>query len=399
MTWRTRLRTASFRGIRFNLTSADAGFGRRTVDHEFPNRDEPYSEDLGRKARTFQIDAFISGFDYQRQRDRLIAACEAKGPGRLVHPYYGTRMVVCKSCDVREASYDGGVARFRLEFREAGELLFPRAQRQPKSLLSIIGLNLDTSAIEQFVDKFSVAGYPAFVVASAQTKLEAIADAIEASTSFINRNSDEVADLAFAISDLRNDAADLVNLPSLLAERLSNSFSLLRSSITDNREALDAQKKLFSFGSTDKRSTLTTSTRIAENQNLDALNNLTRLLALSNAARIAPEINYSSVDEASLILKDLFDLIEAQQEIAGISDDVFQNLDQLRAELARGVPPSDQKLPYVLTKNLPETTNSLVLSYDLYESLNLEQDIIDRNKIKHPGFIPGGIEIKVLSNV
>ena len=42
------LREASYEGIRFDVDSATLSFGRRTVTHEFPQRDTSYVEELGK---------------------------------------------------------------------------------------------------------------------------------------------------------------------------------------------------------------------------------------------------------------------------------------------------------------------------------------------------------------
>ncbi|TNY06237.1 DNA circularization protein, partial [Escherichia coli] len=45
------LRPASFRGVGFFVASDQGEYGRRGPVHEYPNRDNPYFEDLGEKAR------------------------------------------------------------------------------------------------------------------------------------------------------------------------------------------------------------------------------------------------------------------------------------------------------------------------------------------------------------
>ncbi|HHG0355951.1 TPA: DNA circularization N-terminal domain-containing protein, partial [Escherichia coli] len=48
MTWKDRLQGASFRGVPFKVEEESAGTGRRVETHEYPNRDKPYTEDLGK---------------------------------------------------------------------------------------------------------------------------------------------------------------------------------------------------------------------------------------------------------------------------------------------------------------------------------------------------------------
>lgn len=398
MAWRKQLRTASFRGIRFNLLGSESSFGRRTANHEFPKRDEPYTEDLGKKAAEFSIEAYISGFDYLRNRDRLVKACETAGPGKLVHPFYGNRQVVCTACDIRESAQDGGIAFFRLTFRTAGKLQFPVVKKDPKGLLETIGAGVDEKSSQEFLNTYTLASQPAFVVASAQEKVTDFIDALEASTSFITRNADEIADLAFAITDLRNDLDEIIHTPEVLATRIQNSFSLLKQSISGRKESLDTQRGFFGFGSADTYSSVNTLTRATEESNLRALNRLIARAALVQASLDIAEVEFESVQEAEYY-RDLFlDEINSQQEAEDVSDDVFQSLDQLRAELRNAAPREDQDLPNLVDVTLKTTTNSLALCYELYESLERETDIINRNELPHPGLIPGGETIQVLRN-
>jgi prophage DNA circulation protein len=69
--------------VPFAVRRSDAQVGRRTVQHEYPQRDTPFAEDMGRAARRFSLDAYVLGPDYDQARDRLIDALEARGPGLL----------------------------------------------------------------------------------------------------------------------------------------------------------------------------------------------------------------------------------------------------------------------------------------------------------------------------
>ncbi|MNN99925.1 hypothetical protein D3C81_2196910 [compost metagenome] len=49
--WRDRKQGASFRGVPFLVDTDSVPVGRRTQLHEFPQRDQPFVEDLGRRTR------------------------------------------------------------------------------------------------------------------------------------------------------------------------------------------------------------------------------------------------------------------------------------------------------------------------------------------------------------
>ena len=123
-TWRMQLVPASFRGAEFHIDANSRASGRRMVLHEFPKRDIPYAEDMGRKARGFPINGYVIGPDYKSARDDLIDALETEGPGQLVLPTLGQWQVQVRDYTVRETRQAGGMAEFEMQFVEAGEESF-----------------------------------------------------------------------------------------------------------------------------------------------------------------------------------------------------------------------------------------------------------------------------------
>ena len=125
MSWRDGLLPASFRDVGFSVEAHENGGGRRIALHEYPGREESFPEDVGRRAQTFQVEAFIVGDDYMERRDALADACDRPGPGVLVHPYRGRREVSCERWTLSERASDGRMCRFTLEFVEAGRNRYP----------------------------------------------------------------------------------------------------------------------------------------------------------------------------------------------------------------------------------------------------------------------------------
>lgn len=128
--WQARLRPASFRGVPFGVEAESGSAGRRGRVHEYPFRDMPYTEDLGRRARRWRIQAFVIGDDADLQRDALISACEVKGAGELIHPTLGNLQVqVDPDTPIEwvERWDEGRVIAVQLAFVEPGQLQFPTA--------------------------------------------------------------------------------------------------------------------------------------------------------------------------------------------------------------------------------------------------------------------------------
>ena len=123
--WRAALLPASFNGVQFHVDVDSKASGRRLVVHEFPKSDTPYTEDMGRRARHFTVNAYViqcatDGFDYKPNRDALVAQLEQEGPGILVHPTMGMDTVEVDQYSVTERREQGGMAEFEITFVEAG---------------------------------------------------------------------------------------------------------------------------------------------------------------------------------------------------------------------------------------------------------------------------------------
>lgn len=116
----------SFRGVPFRTVDADMKVGRRNVVNEYPQRDEAYVDDLGRRARRFVVEAYVIGPNYLAERDALIKAFETKGSGELIHPRYGLRKVSLDGeVSVKETPERGGMARISVTFVEDTSNTFP----------------------------------------------------------------------------------------------------------------------------------------------------------------------------------------------------------------------------------------------------------------------------------
>lgn len=116
---------ASFGGIPFAVLGNQISTGRRTAVHEYPFRDIPYTEDLGRRARRISFSAFVIGADVAAQTAALLVRCEVKGPQLLVHPTLGMSMWICETCETTESWDKGRYVEFRLSFVEAGFNTYP----------------------------------------------------------------------------------------------------------------------------------------------------------------------------------------------------------------------------------------------------------------------------------
>ena len=109
---------ASFKGVSFEVTSSEGMFGRRVQEHEFPFADANVFEDLGKASQAFIVDGFVIGDDFQARAENLIKVLESKGPGKLVHPWFGTLEVYAVAPMRVKWSLEDRIAQISMSFKK-----------------------------------------------------------------------------------------------------------------------------------------------------------------------------------------------------------------------------------------------------------------------------------------
>jgi prophage DNA circulation protein len=153
--WRDALRPASFRVAQFHVEAGSRENGRRIVQHEFPKRDIPYAEDMGRKSYDFTVRGYCIAYpfdtdrdlykrDYRISRDILMEELERNGPGVLQLPLLPPMMVVVQRYRVTEEQKAGGYCSFDITFMEAGQQLPPARDTREAVIMESLGLTKRT---------------------------------------------------------------------------------------------------------------------------------------------------------------------------------------------------------------------------------------------------------------
>ncbi len=401
MGWRDTLQKAKFRDAEFNVQGTDGQVGRRTVLHEYAKRDEPYAEDMGRKAREFNLEAYVIGADYMAARDRLIAAIEQPGPGTLVHPYRGTFSVVVTACRISETSDEGGMARFSLTFVEAGKNANPAARLDTQAAVVAKAAQARAAAETNFGRVFTVAGQPAFVGDAAGSWVtEALGGMGEAARFIEGMEPDLLSEYALDGQRLAAGLAGLLGAPGDLAARMTSRMAALLSMTDAPESAFRQLAALFGFGQVHRSYsapvTPTTTARRQQAANEAAVTALTRQAAVITAAEASAGMNFASFDEAAEVRTTLVDALDAEAEAA--DDATYMALTSLRAAVVADIGSRGADLARVVRVAQPATLPALVVAHRVHGDASREAEIVARNRVRHPGFVPGGLPLEVLSD-
>jgi len=129
--WRAALLPAHFDGNLFHVEMGSREGGRRIVLHEFPKKDLPYAEDMGRSATAFIVRGYCIAYpfdaglplysrDFRTARNLLQQRLDEGGPGNLQLPTMAPMLVVCQKYRLTEEERFGGYCVFDMQFVEHG---------------------------------------------------------------------------------------------------------------------------------------------------------------------------------------------------------------------------------------------------------------------------------------
>lgn len=386
---------ASFRGVTFFVDSAERSIGRRVVSHEFPYRNAPFHEDLGKKGRGYRVEGYVIGDNYIAQRDKLADALDGKpDPGQLVHPYYGTLTVVCVGASHRESKADGGMCMFSMEFLDApAQSVAPTVVDDPVGAIGTSASAAIVATQAEFVEKYDVQSLPGFALESAEGALKQATAALNDKLAPIVTVSQELAEFAGQVSLITARATSLVRQPAeVLSEFRAAIIGLVQTTIDAPFAVMTALAEAYDV-ELDTSVIATTATRARELANLKALIAGLRRVVAVEAARLAPVVAYPSNEEAIAARDRITAMLDDQA--ASADDTSYPAIVDLRSKVLHAVP-GGQAFASVITVTRKAPIPSLLLTYQLYGSVKNERDVIARNGIAHPGFVVG--DLRVLSD-
>lgn len=397
--WRDRMQPASFRGVPFLVVSHEAELGRRVAVHEFPYRDEPFGEDLGRKTRGLTIEAYVIGAGYADARNRLVRAIEQAGPGPLKHPYLGELQVNVLSCKLREGTEEGGIARFTIEFVEAGLARFPSSEESTTAAVVATADYAAEAVRASMARRMATASRPAFVAGASASIIGTALNTITGAVAKVRGVVSEVAKLQRDVDAMRRDLVTLVYAPASAAQALLSAVrQLVRSVASTPRDMLSLARTLYRFGADLPAVQTNTTSRKQQALNQAELLQLVRVVAAAEGARAAALVDWESYQEAVAARDELLDVLDDAMLASGVADEVYDALRGLRAAVVRDVVTRGADLARLVTYTPAATRPMLAIAQTVYADGLRADEMTLRNRVRHPLFVAGAAPLEVLAD-
>jgi len=412
-----QLQPASFRGVPFEVEASGITVGRRTVVHEYPQRDRPYVEDMGRATRNITLQCFVVGSDYLEQAQALMHELEEPGPGTLIHPWLGEMEVTITS--VSELLFDQGlgVASVTITATEAGDLEFPAVTADEDTEALEAADAVEKSAVDKFCEDLDLSTINDWIDSALEGSL---LDALN----FVSAGDlGKLFDYAEGVANLADKAMALLSTdPKIFATRLAGALGLSRWATTVSawrgvakslknlcrHDKLKARTKAYAERKGEPMSDVTR--QVMKSQ--AAIETLVRQLLIAQmvgvSTLVATSKDVSSPDgeeDMRTTTRSYDEIVELRDELCQVLDDellmeendeMYQVLDEARTAIFDVLTHKADALQHVVIVKPDDVFPAVVLAYDYHDDADRDLEIARRNSVEHEGFCPAS-ELRVLS--
>ncbi|OQS32461.1 DNA circularization protein [Chromobacterium haemolyticum] len=402
------LRPASFKGVPFRVEDDAAEVGRRTVLHEYPYRDVPSGEDLGRAARRFNVSAFFFGVDGPDELQELIEALESGGPGTLRHPWLGNHLCQLDggSAKIRFPRAEAGKIVVDLVFVEAGQNLEPDAQDDTDAQLEAAADEAQAASDDLFSLNWldEIAGLA-----------EAAAAMVEQMLSGLDGMLAPLDQALSAIDRVINAVQRIINAPLALIGKIQGRLQALVGRLTNPFSGLSAWRQLLRGDVLHPYQTLRPNASYLNGSKPawaqaalsavappkagqlpampPAMADYVRRTLVIEAARSIPRAAFVSKADVETARGQILQALDT--ELKAAPDVLYPAFSALRVAVAQSLQARTPTLADIETLQSAATRPALVLAYQVNGDVEAEADLVARNQVRHPGFVPAG-QVEVL---
>jgi hypothetical protein len=436
------LAPASFRGMQFYVKNDRGSFGRRIVLHEYPMRDDGYNEDMGEKQPKFQATGYVFGSDWIGLKNQAAAVARMRGPALLQLPAERPMLVVCNSLEVSRSKDESGYFELNFNFTLAsagpvtfgagmfegliGDLIstfvplltsyYDRTIIATGSLDYVIGLQ--ESRIAQFADD-AIAAVESTATTDARYASAALQGAVtmyQNTATYAQPDEQSMLDLArqpdaadviyklalssgFTVTGTEggitcvNGASAVVPIMAAIINNIGRAMepddvatTMLDFSVWKYKETSLADLPVQYAYSTTAANTISPSDRI-NSINGTAFGGIVRSLSLMKLAQAVSAKTFRTRFEAIQARANVVELFNAQ--IALFEEDEIVNvLLTARDYAVKSITIKMASLVNVVTISAPGSQPSLYWANRLYQDLGRAEDLIDRNDVAFPAYMP-----------
>lgn len=411
--WLNTLWKASYKGASFWVERDSEDGGRRIVIHQFPMRDDPFLEDLGEDKRGFEVVAYVASDQADTDAGQLVATCATRGAGILVLPTHGQNMVRCLTFSRDRSKDRHGHIAFSLKFIREGAASALASVAALANLIFVAADNLALAAAASFAASFQSGGRqnastfvpegPAPSSNSVDFVVKAAADGLQDAVAVLEtiRTSEPVEAAASgtqrdAIQNTFDALPRMLELPSTVMQAPAAIVGIARGL----GDALPPASSVRTFGQIIKDAAPsigataypTRSLRSAA-VNAAAAQRVLRIAALTAYCEGIARISLPDRPAGITLRADVAEYFEAEVEDLPASEiDLFHAVGVMRDAVIEYLSRAILDLAPVINVDANLSMPSLFWAWRLYQDPERSSEIVARNRVQHPSFMPPAFE-------
>jgi prophage DNA circulation protein len=391
--WTKTLFAASYKGVAFRVERDTEGGSRRIVEHEFPNRDVPFLEDLGEGVRHYEVTAYVASNEADSEAAAVMSICAQRGPGVLVLPMNGPVVVRCLDFRRNFDKDKMGYSAIELKFTREG---FSGALATVSSLANLIYVQTEAAvdAIAAiFVRNTEVRNVPDYVA-------QAVTDGAQTALStFEAVRTSRAIDVTVSATQRDVIAATFDDVPAIVASEDTEQLAELASTIvtiaTDLAAGMEASVAVAAFeeiitsvaASVDATVGSQWQTSVARNRN--ASNTLLRLAAFAAYCEAIERLSIFDRQTGITLRANVAEYFDEQLQAMPADDyEIYVPVTRMRDAvidyLSRAITTLVPSVQVEASASMP----SLYWAWRLYADPNRTDELVSRNRVVHPSFMP-----------
>ncbi len=410
--WLKTLWPASYKGVPFFVEQDKEPGSRRIVEHEIPMRDDPYLEDLGEGVRHYDVTAYVASDSADVDAASVIAVCATRGPGALVLPTHGPILVRCLTFERNRSKDKHGYIGLSLSFTRQGAASALVSVAKLANLVFVAADSTALSAALSFADATLTSAQPDYVVDAATggvqnnaAALEAVRTSapVDAATSSAQRTEiKSIFDAADTVTDTpvigagsyQTTAGQNANSPAVdLAARLVASARALGKAMPP-ADAIAQFEEVFTANQVVVPApTYVTPGTLQAVANEEAANQLLRMAALISYAEAIARVTLADRPAAITLRANVAEYFESELVRVNAADIALAHAimtlrDGVIDYLSRAV----LNLAPVKSIEANLSMPSLFWAWRLYQDPARSSELVARNALAHPSFMPTEFE-------
>lgn len=400
--WLATLWSASYKGVPFFVERDNEQGSRRIVEHEFPMRDDPFLEDLGEGVRRYNVTAYVASDSADAEASAVMQICATRGPGILVLPTHGPVLVRCLEFERDRSKDKHGYIAHSLRFSRDGAAHSLISNALLSNLTFMAVDNLAVQVASTFASGLLTVLQPDFVIAAAADVLQDATATIEmlrtsfpveATISAAQRT--EIAALYDAIPTLIEDPNTVATVPARIMAAMR--------AIGDGIVLVDPAVAVQAFDEVVQANQPQSDIVIAATYPTPFRRNAA--LNADQAARVLQSAAAGAYAEAVVQapLSDRPQAITLRANTIEYLDALIESLPAGDFELARALAAVRDATVNYLSRSILDlapvvhieaslSVPSLYWAWRLYKDPARASEIVDRNRLPHPSFVPLNFE-------